>query len=519
MRIVTAEQMRQAEASAVCGGLSYLRLMENAGAACVSLIRRHYGIKIESGMHVAVVCGHGNNGGDGYVIARKLSQSGCRVTVLSQTREPKGAAAEMFARLADFPVSVVYTQDTACDIRQVLSGQSLLVDALFGTGFKGELSIETARLIQAMNDANTTRVSVDIPSGLSCDSGSLPAFFVQADYTVAIAACKPVHVLQPAAARCGIVEIARIGLEETDFQHSDKSGIFTQDITDLRPLFHPRDPLAHKGDFGHVLCICGSKQMQGAAVLAAKAAVQSGAGLVTAAFPDAAYSAIAPKLTEPLLLPLPSNSEGTLSVKALPSLLNAAKKADAVLLGCGIGWNRDTIMLVKELVANCTKPMVLDADGINALSRDIDIVQSGNAPRLLTPHPGEMARLTGQTPHADCTQRIRSAKDFAKKYGVTLVLKGANTVVAPPRGERVYLNTSGNPGLATGGSGDMLAGMLVSLLAQFLRKPELTPFDAAVSAVYLHGRSGDLAVQELSQHCVTPTACLAQLPYLFKQLE
>ncbi|MDR3314163.1 MAG: NAD(P)H-hydrate dehydratase [Oscillospiraceae bacterium] len=286
---------------------------------------------------------------------------------------------------------------------------------------------------------------------------------------------------------------------------------------DALALLPQRDPAGHKGSFGHVLSVCGSQRYPGAAVLAALGAAHCGAGLVTAAFPLAAYPAIAPQLTVAPLLPLPGNRQGTLRIAALPALLGAMSGKTALLLGCGLGLNGDTRAITETLLREAPCPLVLDADGINAAAAHIDCLRKAHnpaAPRVLTPHPGEMARLTGVRAEAIQQNREDTALAFAREFGVVLVLKGAGTVVAAPEGDRLYINPTGNDGMAKGGSGDLLAGMLAALLAQ-----GMPAFEAACCAVYLHGLAGDRAAARYSRRGVTPPDCLAALKELLSDFE
>ncbi len=270
---------------------------------------------------------------------------------------------------------------------------------------------------------------------------------------------------------------------------------------------------ANKGTFGHLLSVCGSMNMPGAAVLAASAAIRMGAGLVTAAFPAAAYSAIAPHLTEPLLCPLQSDENGFLSAKSCFSLIDKLEKATACLIGCGLGQTRDTQTLVKEILLHSSKPIVLDADGINVITDNINILNAVSTPVIITPHPGEMARLCKISVKEIQEQRADVALWFAKKSQTIVVLKGAGTIIATPDG-KCYINKTGNSGMAKGGSGDMLAGMIASLLAQ-----GMSPESAAVCGVYLHGAVGDLAARETSKRGMTPSDMVSALPKLLSEYE
>lgn len=281
----------------------------------------------------------------------------------------------------------------------------------------------------------------------------------------------------------------------------------------VKSLLPPRHPDANKGSFGHLLSICGSMMMPGAAVLAASAAVRMGAGLVTAAFPTAAYSAIAPHLIEPLLCPLQSDENGFLSSRSSFGLFDRLDKATACLIGCGLGQTDDTQAVVREIILRSKKPIVLDADGINLIASNINILNAATVPLILTPHPGEMSRLCKVSVKEIQSDRIGVSLWFAKRSRTIVVLKGAGTIIATPDG-RCYINTTGNAGMAKGGSGDMLAGMTASLLAQ-----GLSPEDAAVCAVYLHGAAGDLAASESSQRGVTPSDMVNALPRLLSEYE
>lgn len=270
----------------------------------------------------------------------------------------------------------------------------------------------------------------------------------------------------------------------------------------------PRD--AHKGDFGRLLCVCGSRTMTGAAYMAVTAAVRSGAGIVVAAVPECIHAIMAVKTVESMTIPCP-DSDGVFSVESIPVIIQAAEKSTACLIGCGVGSCAETVI---ELLKQIKCPVILDADGINALSSHIDILYKKRAPLILTPHPGEMSRLLGGgIISADAADRINIAREFAVKYGVTLALKGAGTVVASPEG-KIFVNTTGNPGMARGGSGDVLAGIISGLCAQGAES-----FMAAVCGVYLHGLAGDVCAERISEYGMTPSNMLDELPYLFKRYE
>lgn len=512
MIVLTEEQIRTVEHLAVENGMDYLRLMENAGSACARLIKERI-IKMGdgnlSGYKVTVVSGKGQNGGDGFVIARKLCQAGSPVRViLAHSQESQGDSAHMFERLSDLPIEIIRYADNKEKAFEALSDTDVMVDCVFGIGFKGEADSENAELFRAMSAVKGYRVAVDIPSGVCCDDGAVKGEAVMVNETIAITTLKPAHVLVPASLYCGNTMVVKIGIPDEVVQ-SVHSVMCCADMREISSNFKERNPLSNKGDYGKVLSICGSYNMPGAACLAANGAVNSGAGLVTCAFPDKAYPAISSKLTEPILMPLDSNRFGTLSKAAVPQLLSAMEKASVVLIGCGLGVNEDTAEVVRQVLVNAKCPVIVDADGINIISQNIDILNRISADVILTPHPGEMARLTGLSVEQVQSNRLAVAQKFTRKYPVTLVLKGANTLIAQSSKSSVYVNTTGNPGMAKGGSGDLLAGIIASFVAQGLRS-----FNACYCGAYVHGLAGDRAAKKYSMPSMTPTDMIAELKLL-----
>lgn len=507
MKVFTEQQMRAAEQAASDAGMSFLRLMENAGAACAAEIKSH----TNRADKTVVLCGRGKNGGDGFVIARKLADEGYAVVVLLSQGEPKDEdAAYMFAKLSGTNVRVFDLSKNTSMLR-LIGEADVLVDAVFGIGFRGAADDTLAGLFRLVNAAKGTVFAVDLPSGLACDSKEVESETIRADYTLAISAAKPCHVLLPAAERCGTVLAVRIGVEDSHYRQMPYYA-YTFSQKEAKAVFPNRPAVSNKGDFGKVLSVCGSRGFAGAAVLAAEGALRSGAGLVYAAFPQSAYAAIGGKLTESVLLPMPDDSEGRFASAAIPYIADAMQDKQAVLLGCGLGQSAGTRELTQFVLENATCPVVLDADGLNLIASDIDILRKANCKLFLTPHPGEMARLLGVSVSEVQEDRVRIASEFARSFGVTVVLKGANTVVAGRKGGPVYLNTTGNSGMAKGGSGDFLAGLLAGLIAQGVHFP-------AETAVYLHGLCGDRAAKKLSVRGMLPTDCIRELPYVLSEFE
>ncbi len=515
MFVVTSNQMYQAECNAVKRGISFPQLMENAGQACSEIIRNHFYISKSNPKKALILCGKGKNGGDGFVIARHLWEYGCEVTVMLTCGEPKAKdAIDMYSLVETAGIDIVNYDDNINAALPYIDKSEIIVEAIFGTGFSGSLNHSLSTLAKAVNNSDATVISIDVPAGADCDSASVKGTVFKADITIAVSAYKPIHIMKPCNKFCGRTVVADIGITDEDFRNIDSVTCFTLNSQNIKNMLPIRKPVSNKGTYGHALCVCGSMKMTGAAYLAIGGALRCGAGLVTAAFPQSAYPAIAPKLTEPLLLPLESNFEGTFSFSAKGGISDAVKRATAVLIGCGIGYNKDTSLLVQSLVKEINKPMIIDADGINALSTNIDILKDAQAPVILTPHPGEMSRICGKSIPEILANPIVTAYEFAKKYGVTVVLKGANTIICSHDSNEIYVNTTGNHGLARGGSGDLLAGMTVSLLAQGMK-----PFEASICAVYLHGLCADIVAEKTSMRGMLPSDVLNHLPELFSKFE
>ena len=482
MKILTTDLIRRSEESAVASGAFSLRdLMFRAGKAAAEIIMQKYDCK---GKKITVVCGRGNNGGDGCVIAGILAENGAEVTVATPFGTPATEnAAYYYGKLQFVTKTDSFTPNA-----------DIIVDAIFGIGFNRAPDEKTAEVIRKMNSADCVRIAVDIPSGVEADSGKVLGPAVNADLTVTFIALKPCFVLPFGSDYCGEVVVADIGAPPAG--HSF--------LTTEKPLFKKRRHNSHKGTFGTGLMLCGSYGMAGAAVLAARAALRSGIGIVKAALCENIYYPFTVSVPEAVCVPVKPNPRGTLCPENL-DLPNLLKGCSAALIGCGMGNNEDTARLVKELIKISEIPLVIDADGINALKGGIDIIEKSKAPIVLTPHPGEMARLCSLTVGEVEENRAQIAKDFAVRHDCVLVLKGANTIVAAPNGE-VYFNMTGNPGMSTGGSGDALAGITLSLLAQGFSAEY-----AAKAAVYLHGEAGDRAAARLGERGMLPSDLIEEL--------
>ncbi|MBQ6264210.1 MAG: NAD(P)H-hydrate dehydratase [Clostridia bacterium] len=495
MNVLTSAQMRIAETLCVeREGITYLELMERAGRESAAII-----MKRTEPCNAVVLCGKGKNGGDGFVIARHLSQAGYKVKILLVNGQPKAEdAVKMFSMIDKFNIETDYYIDSIDDIKSTLDSADIFVECIFGTGFEGAPDARTARLIYAVNESGKDIYSIDVPACVDCDNAIVNGTAVRATLTIAISSLKAAHIMKNTAQYCGKTVIADIGITVDEHIGAGSDIISFSDKKEVVGILPVRPADAHKGTFGHALNICGSKRMQGAAVLAAKGACRMGTGLVTAAFPDAAYGAVSAKLTEPLLLSLPCDEKGFLTADAFGEISEKMKKATAILAGCGLGVTEGTKQIIQLLLLNSQIPVVIDADGLNIVAENPALLDKSSSNIVITPHPGEMSRLCGKTVEEITENPIRTALRFAKKHNITVVLKSANTVVCAPDCP-VYINSTGNSGLARGGSGDLLAGMIVSLLSQ-----GMSAFYAACCAVYLHGLCADRYAEEHSSRFILP---------------
>ena len=515
--LVTAEEMRQLDRATIEGGhATGEALMERAGAGLVAAMERRYGPML--GMRVLVLCGPGNNGGDGLVAARHLRARGADATVgvVADAGRLAGDARTMLQRLEATGVHAVPLADEPAIARLVAARDrwDYAIDALLGTGARGAPEGTIAAAVQALrelDEAGTRIVAADLPTGVHPDTGEIARRAVRADLTVTFGAAKRGHLLYPGRAFTGRLEVVDIGLvptapdpERHPFELATPAG--------LAGLLPARDPRAHKGSVGRVLIVGGSVGLTGAVALAARAAARTGAGYVQAAVPASLNDALEAKLTEEMTVPVPETGARAFALDALEPVLGRAERADALAVGSGLGRTPEAAELARQLVARVAKPMVVDADGLNALVGLTETLARSGYPRVLTPHLGEASRLTGETPERLEGRRLDAAREWAGKLGAVLVLKGAPTVTASPAG-LATVNSTGNAGLATAGTGDVLTGVIVALLAQ-----GLTPYDAARLGVYLHGLAGDLAAEEIGPVGFTAGDCVERMPAALRAL-
>ena len=515
MKILTSIQMREIDRKTIEGiGIPGAVLMENAGIRITQAILKRFPEVAEQ--NIVVVAGKGNNGGDGFVVARHLFNRGARPTVLllAKKDEVKGDAALNLAVADRIGVEIVETP-TVAEWKKHKVGvwhASIIVDAIFGTGLLKPADGIYAAAIEDINKAGAFKIAVDIPSGLSSDTHLIIGPAVKADLTVALAAPKISHVLPPAEEFIGELVVADISVPPFLFDDPCLK-IELVEKTTLAPYFKRRKKDSHKGSYGHLFVLAGSLGKTGAAAMAARAALRTGAGLVTVGTPQSCLPAIARSMMELMTEALPETPQKTLSESALTMILDLMKGKDAVLIGPGISTHPSTARLITSLLPKIKSPVVIDADGLNILAENPDALRSLPKPAVLTPHPGEFARLIGRSNQDVLDRRLELAPRFSEQLGVYLVLKGYRTLIATPEG-RVFINPTGNPGMATGGSGDVLSGMIASLIIQ-----EKDVLGATLAAVYLHGLSGDIGARKLGERALVAGDLIKYLPQAIREME
>jgi len=515
MKLLTSNEMRELDnLTTEKIGIAGLILMENAGKKVAELIEEKSSPL--PGKLIYIFCGRGNNGGDGLVAARHLFNKRCRVKVFLATQKDKlkGNAATNLNIALNMGIDVreIVSESDISSLKKELEKKRVIVDALLGTGVRGAPRGIIKELIKLINELEGNVVAIDIPSGVDANTGEVPGETVKAKWTVTFAYPKRGLYLYPGMDYAGKIKVVDIGIPYNLLDEGKiKSNLFTRE--DVPSNLFSRKLSSHKGSFGHLLVIAGSRGMTGAAALASIAALRVGAGLVTLGIPYSLNSILEMKLTEVMTLPLPETEEGTLSLKALDKIYQFAHRCKALVLGPGLSIQEETKELVKKVMASLKIPMVLDADGINALAENTKFIAQYPAPLIITPHPGELSRLLSIPIPEVQKDRIFSSRILAEKTGKIAILKGARTVITDEQGNS-WVNSTGNPGMASGGSGDVLSGMIGGFLAQ-----GIDPLMAAKVGVYLHGLAGDLAVKEKGQLSLIAGDILGNIPQAIRSLK
>lgn len=498
MKACSVEEIRKIDKMAEeLGGIPSIILMENAGIACVNKLLE---LKRDLG-RVAVFCGKGNNAGDGFVIARHLVNKGIDVSVfLVLGNEFSKDALINYEILSKMGVEILEVNETD-DLKYKIMSYDAIVDAVFGTGIHGEISGVAEEVIRTINSYKKFVLSVDIPSGVNGDDGQVLGIAVKADVTVTFLAYKTGMFLFPGADFMGEIFVDDISIPQYIKEYLPIDVIDEKMAWDIMPKRYDN---SHKGNYGKVFIVGGSRGFTGAPAMAAEASLKCGAGLITVGIPESLNDILEIKLTEPMTYPLKEN-DGVVSVDAIPQILEKMKECDALVFGPGIGRKPEITEILRLVLQNSKVPVIIDADGLFALSKDLDMLSKCSCNLIFTPHEAEFSRLTGYSLEEISKNRLNLSKEFASEYGVTLVLKGPKTIVTAPD-KKQYINITGNNGMATGGSGDVLAGMIGALVARGMAEPE-----AAALAVYYHGLSADKAAEKTGKNSLTPTDIISSL--------
>jgi hydroxyethylthiazole kinase-like uncharacterized protein yjeF len=517
-RVATAKEMQWCDRTAIARyGIPSIVLMENAGRSAADAIERELGSM--EGKLVYVICGKGNNGGDGIVAARHLHNRSAIVKVfLAGKKQQVKGDAEINLRLMSRAIKTDNSQTlqlvdgVTSRILRKQSAPDVVIDAIFGTGFSGAVKGEYEKIIQWINGCQASVASIDIPSGVNADNGEVVSHAVKADFTVTMGLRKVGLLVSQGREYSGKVHVADLGIPQELYA---RSGIRTWLVQreDVRKILPRRRLDAHKHSVGKIFILAGSKGLTGAAVMSSNSAMRAGAGAVILGIPRSLFPIVAKKVTEVMPHPLEENEDQSIGRKSRTQVKRFVEWADVVVIGPGLGRNEETQELILNLVRSMTKPMLIDADGLNALASDLSVLKKRRSETILTPHTGELSRMIGLSSMEIEGNRVEIARTWARKLNVILVLKGAPTVTATPGGN-VFINSTGNPGMATAGSGDVLTGTIAGLWGQ-----HVTGSDAAVSGVFVHGLAGDIAQAKYGEMSLVATDILRALPFALRRVQ
>jgi NAD(P)H-hydrate epimerase len=513
MKVATPKQIGKMDSETINKiGIPGIVLMENAALKVVEETIKSVGeIK---GKKVIVIAGKGNNGGDAFAAARYLHNLEAHVSVFitSEKSEIKSDAEINLKIIENMNIKTVEVIDESIlsEIKKELDTCDAVVDGIFGTGFKGQITGIIEEVVGLVNDSLKYIVSIDIPSGVNGENGKVLGKCIKAHKTVTFTFPKTGLLINPGCEYTGELVIADIGIPKMICEAYDIETIFI-DEGHVSGIIPKRLRESSKGNYGRVLIVSGSTGMTGSGCLSAKAALRTGAGLVYLGVPAALSNIYGTQLVEPIVIPFEDKGKGYFSKESGKDIIKELEKMNAAAIGPGISCRQDIVELVNEILINARIPLVLDADALNAVAKDVAILKKSKVPLIVTPHPGEMSRLIGTSIEDIQKDRIKHARDFSDEYNVITVLKGSKTIIATPHG-RVYINPTGNPGMSTAGTGDVLTGIIAGFIGQgFL------PEDAAVAGVFLHGLAGDSAAQKKGEYGLIAGDLVEELPYAIHQ--
>ncbi len=511
MYLCTPKQMKEIEANADSAGITYSQMMDSAGMALAEAVTEYcVGIDYEKG--AVILCGSGNNGGDGFITAKLLSDMGLKVTVVLMCGEPSTElAGEKYIALSGTSCEVLTLNDNIDKVFKLLAECGLLIDAVFGTGFHDDLppAIKACFSYSARTDA--VKVAVDVPSGGNALTGTVSENTLKCDYTVTFG-CKKIGMASaPLIEYCGEILVCEIGIPDIAMENVKYLPKILDEKTCI-DIVPERKRDSHKGNFGRLMNIAGSDSMRGAAALSTCGALRSGAGLVTLASVESVINAVSANVYETMYMKINADKNGFMDAeKSYDELKERLAKCSSVSIGCGMGVTEKTTKLVKFVIDSTSCPVILDADGINCAANSIDMLKNIGNRLICTPHPAELARLLGVSLDEVLADRFSAAVKLSSLYDIIIVSKGCPTYIAGCG--RAYVSFGGNPGLSRGGSGDLLTGIIAGLAAQ-----GISPAEAAAAGVYIHGRSADITAEELSEYGMLPTDVLSRIPLVFKEM-
>ena len=514
MKVVTSQQIREIDRKAIeDNNLSGLILMENAGLRIFQSLKNIYpDLRLKK---IIIFAGSGNNGGDGFVVARHLYNYGvkAKVFLLAPFNKVIGEARENLNTINKMGVELIEAETTKLEeIQRTIQNSDLIIDAILGTGLQGKVTGLKAKIIDLINIANKEVLAIDVPSGLDTDTGKIEGPCIKATHTITLALPKIGLLIFPGASYAGKVTVEDIGIPSYLLKNNKiKINITTKEI--VKSLLPFRATYSHKGSFGKVLILAGSVGMTGAAYLASEAAIRSGAGIVVLGIPRSLNQIMEVKLTEVMTLPLAETEKQSLGEEAEETISKLMKNYSVLGIGPGISRQAETQRLVRKIIEKSNIPLVVDADAIYALSEDPTILKKTKTPLVITPHPGEIAKLINKDVDYILNNQLDITREIAQKYGIVVVLKGARTIITNKEGE-TYINVGDNSGMATGGSGDVLTGIICSLIAQGADN-----FSAAITGVYIHSLAGNLARDIKGERGMIAGDILSQVPQAFLSLE
>lgn len=514
MKVVTRDQMKQLDKMAIEEfGIPGIVLMENAALAVFEEVMKS--LEKKENKEVVIVCGRGNNGGDGFAVARHLANKdiSVKVCIMGNPSLIDGDAKINYEIIHKMKIEIhpLAGVNNLKKFSDIVRECGVIVDAIFGTGLNSEVDSFIKEIIYIMNASEKEVISIDIPSGISAEDGTVCGAAVCAHKTVVLQLPKVGNMNYPGNEYNGQIILKDIGIPRAAMEHMNLTiNLITKDmIKDILPL---RKKNTYKGDYGKVYLVAGSTGMTGAAMLACEAALRSGAGLLKIPVPQSLNTIMEVRLTEAITLPLPDFNKGVLGIGDIQKVINTMKEADVIGIGPGSGQSREIEEFLRNIFEHFTKPIVLDADALNALAKRKELLELIKSPVVITPHIGEMARLTGLDMEYIRNNRMKTALEYAKKWKMTVLLKGARTIVVGPNGE-AYINETGNPGMATAGSGDVLTGIITGFIAQGIE-----PTKAAIAAAYVHGCAGDKAAEKFGEYGLIAGDMVKELPFVIKEL-